>query len=610
MKKILAILVVCIIMISLFNGNAVSALAIADAKISDNLNAAFAESATSSTMACVTLSDADHLAIMEQFRLLYPIEYEAYMLAKSSELNDTTSDISDDILQSAIEHKRALYQQYYAESNQAILESYVDSDEIVFVSSYAPFAIIETTNSTAFRMAQSSDVLALDAYSNTTIEPQVAEITYGDSSFTFVDIYEGINLSNQISRADYVRDTYGNSGSGVKIGMVEVSGVPDTTNSFLGGATINIRSGDTTVSGHATVVATIMVGKTQSGTKIGVAPDATLYACITPNTTELYAGLEWLINSGVNVINTSLGSNFTGDYSDISEWIDHIAVTHDVHVVIASGNTGAKVSEQGMSYNAITVGAFNANSSTSLSAFTIPGFSSYIEDTSSGPEKPNLIANGVFIQPIAGDTTYPYGFAGTSFSAPQVTGVIAQLCSYNSALKYKQTVVGAILAASSVCKVNAVGSGSTGDSFAVSSRVNGNAQISDVEGAGILDAYNARQIAASGNYWSPTVYAASFPYTKSVYISSSSTVRRIAIFWLKQNTLSSHTDATQATVSGNAMANLNLYVYDPNGNLVAASVASASNFEIVQFIPTVSGNYQIKITGTSEVKEYIGIALW
>jgi hypothetical protein len=58
------------------------------------------------------------------------------------------------------------------------------------------------------------------------------------------------------------------------------------------------------------------------------------------------------------------------------------------------------------------------------------------------------------------------------------------------------------------------------------------------------------------------------------------------------------------------MANLNLYVYDPNGTLVGSSTTSMGNFEIVQFIPTVSGNYRIEITGSSEEKEYIGIALW
>jgi len=65
----------------------------------------------------------------------------------------------------------------------------------------------------------------------------------------------------QVSRADYVRDTFGNSGSGVKIGMIEAEGVPDTENAYLSGASITCRPGDTTVVDHATLVALIMVEK-------------------------------------------------------------------------------------------------------------------------------------------------------------------------------------------------------------------------------------------------------------------------------------------------------------------------------------------------------------
>jgi hypothetical protein len=58
------------------------------------------------------------------------------------------------------------------------------------------------------------------------------------------------------------------------------------------------------------------------------------------------------------------------------------------------------------------------------------------------------------------------------------------------------------------------------------------------------------------------------------------------------------------------IADLNLEVFDPNGVSLGTSALEKGNFEIVQFFPETSGNYTIKITGSSSEKEYIGIALW
>ena len=54
------------------------------------------------------------------------------------------------------------------------------------------------------------------------------------------------------------------------------------------------------------------------------------------------------------------------------------------------------------------------------------------------------------------------------------------------------------------------------------------------------------------------------------------------------------------------MANLDLYVYDPRGNLIGTSTLIYNNYEIVQFAPEVTGNYTIVITGFGDNKEHIG----
>ena len=58
--------------------------------------------------------------------------------------------------------------------------------------------------------------------------------------------------------------------------------------------------------------------------------------------------------------------------------------------------------------------------------------------------------------------------------------------------------------------------------------------------------------------------------------------------------------------------NLDLIVRDPNGIVVGRSHTQMSNFEIVQFVPQISGNYTItveRVSGAATI-EPLGIAVW
>jgi len=547
----------------------------------------------------VTMSDVDSGSVMKTFSERHPEEYETYLKAKTSLIDSSiipvcegdvdlkdgfegknlfVIDIDDDILQKAIENKRAIYKEYYDAKNTSLLNRYCTKDEQVFISSYSPLAILNVNKNTIMSIAETSDVLSISKF----VEEEAINADLG--------------LANQITRADYVRDYYGNTGSGVKIGMVEALGIPDTNDSYLTSATIYIRSGDTNTGLHSTRVARILVGTDSSDTNDGLAPDATLYCCIGNIDTTFYSGIEWLIGQGVNVINASMGWTGYGTYDERAAWIDHIACQHDVHYVNAAGNNAGYIYSPGMAYNAITVGGINDTGVAAVQSFELYSNTSYEECSSNydRPEKPNLVASAVDF----------WGSLGTSYSAPQVTGTIAQLCSYSSTLKTKQTAMGAILAASSAEKVQATGDGFVGDTFDSSVRIN--EQISEREGAGILDSQWARGIIYYGHYWSYTIYEASFPYNKYVTINASTnSMTRVAIFWLKRNSLSGE------TITQVPFTDLDLYVYDPNNNLVGSSLTSKSNFEIVQFEPTVTGTYRIEIRAYGcDDKEHVGIAVW
>lgn len=99
-----------------------------------------------------------------------------------------------------------------------------------------------------------------------------------------------------------------------------------------------------------------------------------------------------------------------------------------------------------------------------------------------------------------------------------------------------------------------------------------------------------------------------FPYNKSLTINASSnSLTRVAVFWLKRNSVTNHNAAPASQVE---IADLNLSVYGPNGSLLAVSDLAEGNFEIVQFAPPSTGTYTITIGGSVGDKEHIGIAVW
>lgn len=539
----------------------------------------------------VFIKDITHEEVIQEFEERYPEEKNIYCTVKDSENAIVINDEEALLLDSAIAHKREIYREHYNNWNSTFVSKYTGIAEVVFLSEYSPLVVLRGPSDVISQLAEDEMVEMVQEL------PQI------------VPVNESLAVANALSRADYVRDTCGNRGAGVKIGMIEAEGIPDLSDAYLSQSSIVLKDSTDPISVHATKVARILVGKSTNTADKGFAPDATLYCCYTPSLTTILSGIEWLVSMQVNVINASMGiEQLGGIYEFLDKWVDHLAVQHDMHFVVAAGNISEAdpsffVRTPGLAYNAITVGAFNPYTSiwSQVGQFAIAYYSCYLEDGISRPEKPNLVADG----------TGFWGADGTSFAAPQVTGTIAQLCSYNSALKTKQTSVGAILMAAAAHKVDAVGAGKVGDIFEQAVLVDGEPQISNKEGAGVLDSRWARDIAVNGKYWSATVYDAGFPYNKSVYINATTDkVVRVCIFWLRQNSVSLPHASSNVTVG--TFSNLDLYILDPSGYQIDSSTAIRGNFEIVQFSPSVSGTYTIQIQdlGGHTGKDYIGIALW
>ena len=344
MKKMFSLIIGLLLPFSLFVNVIATEINIARSKISSDVFDSFSKT-DGSALVYVELEDVDHSAVMKVFSERYPEEYAAYMKAKTKVNYERTTEEENEMLQKALECKREIYKEFYLLSNNEILGSVYRETEQVFVSHYAPLAIVETTQKNAIKLAKQDHVLAISEYVE---KDAIIDYIYFEENVQSGWISEAfiadLVLANQINRSDILRNEYDLTGEGIKIGMIEADGFPDVTNQYLCSANITLDPYYTTgdsgfgATHHATQVATILVGSDDEDV-YGVVPDAQLYCTIGQTMYHYYYSIEWLIECGVRIINSSMGFYTTvGLYDDCSAWVDHIAAVHDVHFVKSAGN--------------------------------------------------------------------------------------------------------------------------------------------------------------------------------------------------------------------------------------------------------------------------------
>lgn len=240
----------------------------------------------------------------------------------------------------------------------------------------------------------------------------------------------------------------GDEGTGVKVGIVDTGCDLNHTDlkervqvsqDFTGKG--NAQDGN----GHGTHVAGIIAGSgaMSGGTYRGIAPAADLYIAKVLDdqgngrTSNVIAGLEWVVDQGVAIVNLSLGSDGSCDGTDaLSEACD-AAVAEGVCIMVAAGNAGPDsrtIGSPGCARDVITIGA-------STDDDTITSFSSR-GPTEDGRVKPDVVFPGANIisARAAGtslgrvvDTNY-VELSGTSMATPHASGVAALLLAANVSL--------------------------------------------------------------------------------------------------------------------------------------------------------------------------------
>jgi serine protease AprX len=482
-------------------------------------------------------------------------------MAKQKNTNSASGNLDKAFLRNYTEKKRMLLRNgYTAKIKNFRLKSLSSTDNVIFASGYTPFILVKTTVKNLANLSKNSDVVAMGFYGNDQKSDEVEH-----------------SIPNV--RAHYTRDTLGLRGSGVKVGIVEM-GYPDKSNAQLSRINITFDADDTTVAKyvteHATKVTSIIAGETQ-----GIAPDATVYVTRSMNSREDYQKIEWLVSQGCSVINYSAGNqNIRGVYSTMAKWIDYLVYQYNVIFVKSSGNVGQGygITDPGMAYNGITIGSIFENNSPDEPDWLddlIASGSCYQE--TEGGYKPDLTAPGQGIS-VAG---FPED-NGTSFAAPHATGIIAQLMSSIPELKTQPAAISSILKSGTMHQ--------TADDYGIYSL---SPYISDKEGAGVVDAQGAYSVCNENKYVQVQLSNDQFPYQKFINVKTTSSPVRVSITWLMQNSQSS-----DSTMMG-TLTDLDLYVYDPDGTLIASSESANNNSELVQFTPSTTGAYKVIVTGYS-----------
>ncbi len=536
----------------------------------------------------------------------------------------TAAEVTHAEVDAYIETERAVYAEAQTEQSEEFLNKHSKvfgsrtsaGGNLLFVSRYAPVIQAELTPAQIATMAKDLSVEAI-YYS--------PEQDYNNAS----------TVGNSVTGAGYARDTLGLTGSGIKIGILEASEKIEDEDEIIytGGlparGTHNIplnkiafdpdardddynNDGQVDTSTHASMVAAIIMGQ-DDGTYEGVVPDAMVYATfnsINEDTGERRSWrecAEWLIGRGVNVINMSMSAySSNGAYNSNDRWADHIIMQHRVHVVVAAGNYNESigkfdhyVTSPAIAYNVITVGNLNDMNTLALTDDSIHSSSCYQEGSNiKYPPKPDIVAPGTN---IATHYTTDTIHTGTSFAAPFVTGIVAQLCQAESYLKTNPAAVKAILCASAATEPHSYVPTDTNY---------------DKYGAGLVNAqyaYNTTvNVRFDSNYFPPGTEGGE-NYTHSFYISSTKSKVKIALTWLNYKIISSNSQHSgMDPVNEYTLADLDLRIYDEYGNQVGQSLLSNGNVEIVELENASAGSYDIRVevyTGSSEPINY-SVAWW
>jgi len=412
------------------------------------------------------------------------------------------------------------------------------------------------------------------------------------------DGIDDLDDSIDIANSDDVH-ALGKKGKGVRVAVWE-QGPDDISNLSIAGRFDASASAPTSTHSRLTHA---IVKNTESNKPNGHAPECELYSA---NSYDLDA-LRWAVeDANCTVISQSFHreeeqTEGTLSFDDIyKDWL----ILHWPYPTIlqAAGNDSSPsveyVNHKG--YNSLAVGSHidNASSMATTSVYCNP------DTPHNDRELPEICANGTDVSAVG------TGDSGTSFAAPAVAGIAALLQSTNTVLKGWPEGCRAILLAGA--KRNIKGDTWWNDVINHVDAADGSGSIDALESYRITKNRSSRNADPTIRGWdigtlssddfdnlqlSKFAYHIKVPSTNIPAIFGPRHVK-VALAWNgKITTLGEilHWIPLDWPIASNLAIDLDLKVYDSNGNQVGYSGSWDNSYEIVEFIGTPGETYTIKV---------------
>jgi subtilisin family serine protease len=379
----------------------------------------------------------------------------------------------------------------------------------------------------------------------------------------------------------------GLDGTGVRVGIVEVGGRAERNSLLIRPVLQNTANVCAAVTDHTTNVTSVIAGQRinffgqivgEDGVSKGA--DVLVGGSCTGNSAELQTAATRAADWGARTINLSWGSDTNLALGGDDRFFDDMVHSRWRTVVKSAGNrncssTGtpdADVTSPGLAYNVVTVGGLDDAGTAQWSDDTMYACSSFGDPMSrnSDREKPEIVAPAANIEMVDPGPANLDVDSGTSFAAPQVTGVTALLMQQNSRLTIWPEITRAVLLASATHNIE------------------GSTRLSEQDGAGGLAADRASGIVGNTPAWNGVRFECSTPHTLDLTTRSMGprTHHRVAISWT--------TDTTFADYTQRPSADIDLQVVDSLGRVVASSSSYDNTSEIVEFDSWSAGTYTVR----------------
>src|SRR3989344_1191883 len=334
----------------------------------------------------------------------------------------------------------------------------------------------------------------------------------------------------------------------------------------------NSSNGAFDVYGHGTHVAGIVAS--MNSTYRGVAPGVSILNAKVLSDTgtgtveNVMKGVDWCISKGADIFTLSLGGPASpADGSDpLSKYLD-LAVDQGKIVTVAAGNSGPgsfdspcrnsldptgssySICSPGLSGESITVGSTQTGKSgttkDAISSFSSRG------PTTNGRIKPDVTAPGELITSTWKDGGYAT-LSGTSMSTPMVAGLAALILQTRqmspAEVKALMMNTGVDLGAAGKDKIYGAG------------RINASAIFNQINNTIASNISNVRKV-------------------HNIFVPANSSIRA-TLYWPENYSV--HND-------------VDLYLLDPSGNIMAGSNSSLNTDEIISYVANYSGYWKLLV---------------